>query len=175
LFSTLNSIQKQAVAMMAIQLFVHNRRSVSPVIIDKEAALAAPKVFDRRRQQLSPKLAGGFLLPLIAKEPAERSQGVVHRRGGVKVERALFAALLLVGDMVHPNRRDAELLHGQETVAALDAFEISSEPEQTRVRLAHRVLVRGVEVMNLKSRRFMASFLPETSARRNWKSPRQRQ
>jgi len=89
----------------------------------------------------------GSLPRSIIKRLADARQGMLKHGGSIKVERALLVPLALVGDVIHPNRGDAQVLYGQEAIAANDAFEILSEAEQARIGLAQGIEVGRIEVM----------------------------
>ena len=94
------------------------------------------------------KLLDRFGLAGIAEGAAEGRQRVLHSGGGIEIEGALLVALALVGDVVHPDRRNAEVLHRQQAVARRSMpCRYSRKAEQARIRLPQRLQLARVEVM----------------------------
>ena len=116
-------------------------------IVDKQPALRAPELPHRGREQVAAP-AGELVGPLaVAAGPGQGARRVLEHRGRVEVERALLVPLLLVGDVVDPDLRNAEVLHRQQPVLAADRCEIAGKPQQPRIGSSSGRQVARFQVM----------------------------
>ncbi|OPZ70966.1 MAG: hypothetical protein BWY83_01379 [bacterium ADurb.Bin478] len=107
----------------------------------------APERPNRSLKDFTAELIHGRCHSQVSHGNAKRFERVLQHGGRIQVEGALFVPLLSVGDVIDPDRRDAQIFYRQQALLRPNAFEIVVEAEQARKRLLQSGKIAGVQVM----------------------------